>query len=193
MKTNSRESELDVDALFLNRWSPRAMSGEALTKPELMTLFEAAKWAPSSSNEQPWRFVYAERTSERFKTFLGLLVEANQRWAKDSAALIVMISRNTFEKNGKENATHSFDTGSAWVSLAFQASLKGLVAHGMAGFDYDRARYELNVPDGFTVEAMAAVGKPAAKEVLPPDLQEREKPSLRKPLEQIIFEGVFPK
>jgi len=169
------------------------MSGEVLAKPELMALFEAAKWAPSSSNEQPWRFIFAQRDTPHFATFLDLLVEGNRKWAKEASALIVMVSRNTFERNSKENRTHSFDTGSAWVSLALQASSKGLVAHGMAGFDYDRAKSELKIPDGFSVEAMAAVGKPAGKEVLSPELQEREIPSQRKELSLTVFEGEFPK
>ncbi len=184
-----RISSYPVSDLILNRWSPRAMSGEPITDDELMTLFEAARWAPSSYNNQPWRFVYAKRDSEHWDTLLGLLVEMNKAWAKHASALVVMISKNNFEFNGEPARTHSFDTGAAWENLALQGTMMGLVVHGMQGFDYDKAREVLGVPEGHTVEAMAAIGKPGKKEDLPQELQEREAPSDRRPLEEIVFEG----
>lgn len=181
----------EVDELFLDRWSPRAMSGEAVTKEELMTLFEAARWAPSSFNNQPWRILYARRDTEHWDTFLGLLVEANRSWAQDAAALLLFVSKETFDHNGEVYPTHSFDTGAAWENLALQATLSGLVTHGMQGFDYDRARAELNIPEGFRVEAMAAVGRPGDPSKLPERVRAREKPSDRKPLSEITCEGPF--
>jgi nitroreductase len=185
------ETQYAVDELFLDRWSPRAMSGEAVTEEELMTLFEAARWAPSSYNNQPWRIVYARRETGPWAVLFGLLVAGNQVWAKDAAALLVFVSKETFDFNGKPYPTHSFDTGAAWENLALQASLLGLVAHGMQGFDYERARVELNIPEGFRVEAMAAVGRPGDPARLPEKLREREAPSGRKPLSQIVSEGSF--
>ncbi|HYO64034.1 MAG TPA: nitroreductase family protein [Pyrinomonadaceae bacterium] len=177
--------------LFLDRWSPRAMSGEELPDEELMSLFEAARWAPSSYNAQPWRFLYARRGTEHWQTFFDLMVEFNQSWAKDAAALVLFISRETFEHNGQPSVTHSFDTGAAWQNFALQGWLKGYVVHGMQGFDYERARAALNIPEGFRVEAMAAVGKPGDPAGLPEGMRERETPSGRKHLEEIVREGPF--
>jgi nitroreductase len=186
-----REAGHEVDELFLDRWSPRAMSGEALTEEELLTLFEAARWAPSSFNNQPWRILYARRDTGHWPVFLGLLVEGNRVWAKDAAALLLFVSKETFDHNGEQYPTHSFDTGAAWENLALQATLLGLVTHGMQGFDYERAREELNVPEGFRVEAMVAVGRPGDPSTLPEKVRAREKPSDRKPLSEITCEGPF--
>ena len=186
-----RKAEYPVDELFLDRWSPRAMSGEALTEEELLTLFEAARWAPSSYNNQPWRMLYARRETEHWPAFLGLLVEGNRAWAKDAAALVLFVSKETFDFNGQPYPTHSFDAGAAWENLALQATLMGLVTHGMQGFDYERARTELRIPEGFRVEAMVADGRPGDPAKLPEKAREREKPSDRKPLSEIICEGPF--
>ena len=185
------QAQHPVDELFLDRWSPRAMSGEGVTDEELLTLFEAARWAPSSYNNQPWRILYARRDTEHWGAFFGLLVEGNQNWARDAAALLLFVSKETFDFNGKPYPTHSFDTGAAWENLALQATMLGLVTHGMQGFDYERARAELNVPEGFRVEAMAAVGRPGDPSKLPESLREREKPSDRKPLAETVSEGRF--
>ena len=186
-----RASDFPIDTLFLDRWSPRAMSGEPIAETELLTLFEAAHWAPSSGNSQPWRFLYARRDTEHWPLFFDLLNEGNKTWCHRAAALIVFISRTTHEQSGRVLRTHSYDTGSAWMSLAYQAWMKGLVAHGMAGFDYDRAKATLSVPDDFTVEAMAAVGKPGPKEELPPQHLSRELPSQRKPVSELVFAGPY--
>lgn len=186
-----RQPEYDVNDIFLNRWSPRAMSGEPITNEELMSLFEAARWAPSSFNGQPWFFIYATRDSEHWQTFYDLLVEFNQQWCEKAAVLLVILSRKTFERNGKPNPCHSLDTGSAWYSLCLQGSIRGLVVHGMAGFDYEKARSALNIPDDYQVEAMAAVGKPAPKETLPSALQEKEAPSIRKSISEFTQPGGF--
>jgi nitroreductase len=186
-----RRPEYPVSEIFLNRWSPRAMSGEAIAENELMSLFEAAKWAPSSYNNQSWRFIYARRGTPAWDRFLGLLVEQNRQWAQRGAALIVMVSKNTMDRNGQPARTHTFDTGAAWENFAIQGSLQGLVVHGMEGFDYDRARRELAVPEGYTVEAMAVVGRPGRADDLPPALREREFPSPRKKLAEFVFEGTF--
>lgn len=189
--SEKRKADYPIDQLFLDRWSPRAMSGEKISQAELMVLFEAARWAPSSYNNQPWRILYAGRDSEHWQLFFDLLVEFNQTWVKNAAALLVFVSKTTFDMNGQSSITHSFDTGAAWGNLALQGWLKGLVVHGMQGFDFDRARTALNIPEGFRVEAMAAVGKPADASVLPEKLREREAPSDRRKLEQTICEGPF--
>src|SRR6266849_1452382 len=137
-----RIADHDIDPLFLRRWSPRAMDGEAVSEADLMRLFEAARWAPSSANGQSWRFVYARAGTRHFERLFGLLVDANKVWCVRAGALVVVLSKATFD-NGRASRTHSYDTGAAWMSLALPASLLGLVAHGMEGFDYDRAKAEL--------------------------------------------------
>jgi nitroreductase len=186
-----RKPTHDISPIFLNRWSPRAMTGESLADDEFFSLFEAARWAPSSYNNQSWRFIYAKRDTPAWKTLFGLLVEFNRSWCKNAAALVVIISKATFDHNGKPARTHSFDTGAAWMSLALEGSMRGLVVHGMEGFDYEKAKKALNIPDGYQVEAMCAIGKRAPKDVLPQEMQEREQPSGRKPLKDIAWEGTF--
>lgn len=191
LKKTPRQAQYDVNPLLLHRWSPRAMSGEEISDIELMRLFEAARWAPSSYNGQPWRFIYAKRNSEHWDNLYNLMVDFNKSWAKNAAVLVVIVSRKNFEQNEQPSVTHQFDAGAAWENLALQGETQGLVTHGMQGFDYERARRELLIPDGFNVLAMVAIGKPAAKESLPPELQQREQPSDRKPLTEIIMEGQF--
>ncbi|MES2205935.1 MAG: nitroreductase family protein [Pseudomonadota bacterium] len=180
-----------VDPIFIDRWSPRAMSGECIEEPALKVLFEAARWAPSSYNNQPWRFLYARNQTEHWPLFLDLLADANKAWAEKAAVLVVILSKTTFDYNGKPSITHTFDAGAAWENLALQGFSHNYVVHGMQGFDYDRAQAALNVPEDFKVEAMIAIGKPGKNELLPDQLREKETPSDRKPLEEIICEGPF--
>jgi nitroreductase len=189
--TEIRKVEKNINRLFVNRWSPRAMSGEEISNDDLMGLFEAARWAPSSYNNQPWRFIYAKRNTHHWQTLISLLVEGNKIWAQNAAVIVVVISRKNFEFNEKPAITHQFDAGAAWENLALEATSRGLVTHGMQGFDYKQAREELGVPENFDVMAMIAIGKLGQKENLPLNLQEREYPSDRKPLEEIVMEGKF--
>jgi nitroreductase len=189
--SEKRNADHAIERLLLDRWSPRAMSGEEIPQEELMRLFEAARWAPSSFNAQQWRALYASRSSESWPTFLGLLVEGNKVWAKHAAALVLFISRETFEYNNEPSVSHSYDCGAAWENFALQGFSQGLVVHGMEGFDYARARTELKIPEGFRVEAMAAVGKPGSKETLPEKLQAKESPNDRRKLSESICEGPF--
>lgn len=185
-----RHADHPADRIFLDRWSPRAMSGADIPHAELLTLFEAARWAPSAGNNQPWRILYARRDSEQWPLFFELLADANKVWCVRAAALLVFVSR-TLTPAGKPCRTHSYDSGAAWMSLALQGSLKGYVVHGMEGFDYEQARKRLNIPDEYHVEAMAAIGLPGASEDLPEALQARETPNNRRPLTESICEGPF--
>ena len=187
-----RRADYPIDDLFVDRWSPRAMSGEPIDEADLFVLFEAARWAPSAGNTHPWRILYAHRDTEQWPLFFDLLVERNKVWCVRASALLLFISRTTNEQTGKPLVTHTYDTGAAWQSLALQGTMRGLVVHGMAGFDYARARTVLGVPDDFTVEAMAAVGLPGRKEDLPEDFQTRESPNTRKPITELVFNGRFP-
>ncbi|MDA8427662.1 MAG: nitroreductase family protein [Geobacteraceae bacterium] len=185
-----RQPDHPVDRIFVDRWSPRAMSGEEIPREVLLRLFEAARWAPSSMNNQPWRMLYASRDSCHWPLFFDLLVDSNKVWCGRAAALLVVISKTTFD-NDKPCRTHSYDSGAAWMSLALQGSLLGLVVHGMQGFDYERARIALAIPAEFQVEAMAAIGRPGKVDELPELLLARETPNDRRPLTQSICEGPF--
>jgi len=187
----TRKSAYGVNHMILNRWSPRSFSGEDISDQDLFALFEAARWAPSSYNNQPWRFIYAKRNSKHWDTILNLLVDFNKQWCANASALVVIISKKTFDYNGKPSVTHQFDSGAAWENLALQATSQGLITHAMQGFDYERARKDLAIPDEYDVMAMVAIGKKGATEKLLPELQQREAPSDRKPLSEIVMEGKF--
>ncbi|WP_415378602.1 nitroreductase family protein [Halosimplex sp. TS25] len=187
-----RRPDHDVDSIFVNRWSPRAMTGESLPESEYLPLFEAARWAPSAFNNQHWRFVYATREDDEFETFLDLLNDANRSWAADAGVLVALFSKTTLEHSGEPAATRSFDTGAAWQNLALEGSRRGLAVHPMAGFDWGAAHDALDVPeDEFDIEAMIAIGERADPETLPADLREREQPSGRKSVEEITHRGSF--
>lgn len=192
---NPRVADHPIDPLFLNRWSPRAFTGEAMPQSVLFSIFEAARWAPSSYNSQPWRFLYATRDSAHWDKFLHLLNEFNQSWAKTGSALVFVVSETTMVVPGKDarvpSHSHSFDAGAAWGSLALQASLLGWHAHGMVGIEIEKVKTELHVPAEHRVECGIVIGKLGPKTLLPEMLQAREFPSPRKSIAEIAFEGGF--
>jgi nitroreductase len=192
---NSRSTDYLVDPLFLQRWSPRAFTGATMPEYDLLTILDAARWAPSAFNSQPWRFIYARRDTEHWPRLLGLLTESNQLWAKNASALIILVSKATMLPRGADKEvpswSHSFDAGAAWCNLALQASLSGWAAHGMVGFDKERAAAELGVPDGYRIEAAIAIGKRGDKSLLPESLRAREQPNDRTPLRELVGEGSF--
>ncbi len=193
--SNHRQSDYPIDKLFLDRWSPRAFTGEEITEAELMTLFEAARWAPSSYNSQPWRFIYGRKGTPHFDKLLDLLVPFNQSWAKTASALVILVSNSMMQPPGRDTPvpshSHSMDAGAAWASLALQGTLSGWYTHGMVGLDLERAFTELGLPEGYRVEHAIAIGKMGDKSVLPEGLAAREVPSDRIPLSQIVMEGSF--
>jgi nitroreductase len=190
-KFMNRESTYPIEEFFLSRVSSRALSEERIADEVLMALFEAARWAPSSYNNQPWRYLYARRGDGEWTTMYNALIDWNKKWCATADTLIVVVSRNNFERNNKPAATARFDTGASWMSLAVEAHARGLVAHGMQGFNYEEIRNAFHIPDTFTVEAMVAVGKPGDPNKLPQEMLEKEVPSDRKPLDQIVSRGVF--
>jgi nitroreductase len=191
----ARTAEYAIESLFLDRWSPRAFDGSAIGEGDLMRLFEAAHWAPSASNYQPWTFLYAHRGDENWDNFLSALVPFNQSWVKNASALIYIVSDKMMQSSPDgepaPSHSHSFDAGAAWANLALQASLQGLYTHGMTGVDFDAARTVLNVPDRWRIEAAVAVGRKADPSILPEKLAEREVPSGRKPVSAIVRRGPF--
>ncbi|EJN09735.1 nitroreductase family protein [Herbaspirillum sp. YR522] len=195
MSSNPRIADYPIDPNFINRWSPRAYDGSDISEETVLTFLEAARWAPSAYNAQPWRFVYARRGTPAWQSLLGLLNEFNRSWAEKGSVLIVVLSKTMMLPPGAKevvpSSTHSFDTGSAWGYLALQASISGWHAHGMAGFDKEKARVELDVPPEYSVEAAIVIGKLGDKSSLPEGLQARELPSPREPLSALAFEGKF--
>lgn len=187
-----RQPHHDIETLFLRRWSPRAMTGESISGEELSQLFEAARWAPSTYNEQEWRFLYATREGGHWETFLGLLDPGNRVWCAQAAVLIVVLSHRFFRHNGKPNPVHTFDAGLATENLLLQGAAMNLVCHGMAGFDRGRARRDLHIPDEYDVEAMVAVGRPGNPDDLPERLRDMDRtPTGRKPIGEFTAEGPF--
>ncbi len=184
-----RTSEYDIDEMFLNRWSPRSFSKKEVPRDIVLSLFEAAHWAPSAFNFQPWRFIIAQTAEER-EAFHSFISEFNLNWCKQAPVLSIILSKTVTEK-GNSFRTHSFDTGAAWGFLALQANKKGLVTHPMTGFDFDKAREVLKIPEEYHIEALVAIGYQDEKEKLSDLLQEREQPNNRQPLENFIFNGKF--
>ncbi|WP_218054319.1 nitroreductase family protein [Phenylobacterium immobile] len=193
IQLNSRAAHHDIAPFFLERWSPRAFLDEAISEDALMSLFEAARWAPSAGNGQPWRFVYARRGAPAWDGALDALVDSNQIWAKHAAVLIFAISDlKRARPNGElvDNPTSAFDTGAAWGYLALQAHHLGLAAHGMGGFDRNKAAIACGVDQSrFQVLLAIAAGRPGGPDLLPEDLRARETPSGRKPVSDFVFEG----
>lgn len=183
-----RTLDHDILPVFVQRWSPRAMS-PGISRGEVMRLLEAARWAPSSYNEQPWRFLYAMHGTPEFNAFLACLMDANQVWAKNAGVLMLLVAKKTFARNGKPNGVAVFDAGSAWQSLALQGAAMGLAVHAMAGFDAAKAAKDLRVPEDFHCCAMIAAGKPGEIESLPADYQKIEAPSPRMKVGEFAFEG----
>ncbi len=185
----NRQPNYPIEPLIYSRWSPRAMSGEALSQDELLQLFEAARWAPSSQNRQPWTFLYAHRESHYWPTYFELLSEFNQLWAINAGVLVVVTAQIKFDDHQSE--VTKFDTGAAWQNLALEATKMGLVAHAMGGFDHQQVKEKLNVPDTHQVMVMIALGKPGRLEQIPNRMHKQEKPNQRQPLKEIAREGSF--
>jgi nitroreductase len=194
MPTIARQPDHPVAPQFPARWSPRSFTDRALTMEEVLTLLEAARWAPSASNHQPWRLVWALRDEPGFSVIHAALTGNNLTWAGKAAALIVVASKDTvLNRDSVEvpNRTAGFDTGAAWMSLALQAQTMGLAAHAMGGFDQTALSAAVALPGGHTLHCVVAVGEQGPVTTLPEDLAAREKPSGRKPLSETAHHGRF--
>ena len=185
-----RHPDHAIDPLFLNRWSPRAFTGEEIPDTVLEQGFEAARWAPSARNVQPWRFVYVKRHAASWDGVFGLLNERNRLWAANASALIAVLSRTSYD-DGTPILTHSFDTGAAWANFAHQVLLSGWHTRAIGGFDRDGARAVLGVPEGFSVEVLIAIGRQAKADTMPEEFRPLEVPNGRLPLTAFVSEGVF--
>src|SRR5579863_331669 len=180
-----------VHDLIRDRWSPRAFSAKPIEPAVLASLFEAARWAPSSSNEQPWAFLVATKDEpENFAKTLSVLVEFNAGWAKEAAALVLAVSSLKFHANGTPNRNAFYDTGAATALLSMEATHRGLAVHQMAGFDPAKAKQVFEIPEDWEPIAAMAIGYPGDPESLHPKLRDREvAPRTRKPLSEFVMSG----
>jgi nitroreductase len=184
-------TEYPINSLISERWSPRAFDQKAVPAEVLRSLFEAARWAPSSSNEQPWAYLVATKDNPaEFENMISVLVEFNAMWARSAPVLALAVSERNFAKNNTPNRNAHYDTGAASVLLCIEATARGLVVHQMAGFDADRARTVFNIPEGWDAIAAMAIGYPGDPNALPQSLKEREAaPRTRKPLREFVMTG----
>jgi nitroreductase len=189
----SRLADHPIDPLFTNRWSPRSFTGEEVPLEVLHSALEAARWAPSASNAQPWRFLIARNGDPHWPTFTALLNGRNARWASKASAFVLIVSEKEIERGGQRgpNNSHSFDAGAAWANFAHQALLLGWHTHGIGGYDRALARETLGIPEGFALEALIAIGRQASLDTLDEDFHAQESPNTRRPLSESVFAGAF--
>lgn len=189
--SKSANTDHPVNELIAKRWSPVGFTDQLISRDDLAGLFEAARWAASSYNEQPWSFMVATRDQEaEFRNLLDCLVEANQHWAKKAALLIVTVASCKFKHNGKANAAAEHDIGLAIGNLSLEATARGLCVHQMIGILPDKARQIFDIPDDYKALTAIAVGYRAPTESLPDDLRKRdESPRTRKPITEFVFTG----
>lgn len=191
MREKPAENQYPIHDLIERRWSPRAFSAQEVEPEKLLSLLEAARWAASCFNEQPWSFIVATKeSSDEFEKLLGCLVESNARWAQHAPVLMLSIAKLNFEYNSKPNRHAFHDVGQAAASLTLQATALGLAVHQMAGFSVAKARERFNIPEGYEAVAAIAIGYQNDEESLPEDLREKERaPRARRPLDSFVFTG----
>ncbi len=189
--TSLRRPDAPIDPMFLDRWSPRALSSEPLPDGAAASLFEAARWAPSCFNEQPWLFLFATSPDDLAR-YRPILADTNRTWADRAPMLVVVFGRRSFARNRKPNRWAAFDSGAAWMSLALEARRLGLFAHAMGGFDASLAHEVTGVPESdFEALAAVAIGLPGSPDDLPADIASRETPSDRKPHAEVAIQGRY--
>lgn len=183
----------NIHTLLKNRWSPRAFAPQAVEAEKINCMLEAARWSPSSSNEQPWRFIVGTNNDETYKKIFDTLVEFNQLWAKTAPVLMLVIGNTRSLKDpSKPNNIYKYDVGQAVAYLTFQATVDGLYVHQMGGFDTKKAAEAFNVPAEFEVLTAIAVGYIGDPEVLHPNLKKMEYNAReRQALEKMVFAGKF--
>ncbi|ARO53422.1 putative OXIDOREDUCTASE PROTEIN [Methylorubrum extorquens] len=193
-RPTTREPDHAIEPIFAERWSPRVFTGEAVPETELLRMFEAARWSPSSYNSQPWRFLYALRGTPEWQTFFDLLVPGNQKWAEGTGALVFLVSSERMKVGDelKSSASHSLDAGAASLAFALQANRQGWHVHGMGGFDRERAPAVLNVPEHHRVEAAYGIGRATPWAELSEEQRAKERPNGRRPITDFAFRGGFP-
>ena len=184
-------TDVELHDLIRNRWSPRAFAEKAVTPEVLRSLFDAARWAPSSNNEQPWVYLIVTKDDpENFAKMLGVLVEFNAGWAKHAPVLALSVAHLKTQREGKPNRMALHDVGSATAQLTVEANARGLQVHQMAGFDAEKARQTFAIPADWEPVAAMAIGYPGNPDLLPEKLRDRElAPRTRKPLSEFVMTG----
>ena len=187
------DTTYQINDLIKRRWSPRAFTQVPVAAGQLHSLFEAARWAASSFNEQPWRFIVAtQQEEEKYKALLDCLYEGNREWAGRAPVLVLSIAKLTFDRNDKPNRHAYHDVGQAFANMAIEATHLALAVHPMAGFDVDKARKDLAIPDDFDPVAMIAIGHPGDFDSLPDGLKTEElAPRTRNPSKDFVYSGTF--
>lgn len=180
-----RHADYSIHPQFINRWSPRAFSDREVSDDIVNTILEAARWAPSSNNQQPWRFIVA-RTEQQREVFKQFINTNNRLWT-DQVPIFILLASYKLNAKGEINGAAPFDTGAAWGSIALQANWLGVQTHAIGGYDKDKARELLNIPDDYQLHAVIALGYRGATDNLPDNLQQREKPNGRRPLTESIL------
>ncbi len=184
-------TQYPINDLLRQRWSPLAFSEQMVEPEKLRSVLEAASWAASSYNEQPWSFIVATKDNQgEFERLLSCLAEGNQEWARKAPVLMISVAKLHFERNGVENRHAFHDVGAAAAQLAIQATAHGLFIHQMAGFDVPKAKEVYSIPEGYEPVAAIALGYLGDPQTLSEKLQQREANSRsRKPLEKFVFSG----
>ena len=188
-ETNPRLPDYPVNPLFIERWSARSYSEEQVSDETLLSILEAARWAPSSNNLQPWRFVVARTTAEK-QNFHSFIAPQNRVWCEKAPVLIALLSESV-TATGQANGSHAFDAGTAWGYMALEATHQGLITHAMGGFDRELARTALSVPTEYAINAIIALGYRGEKSQLPEALQQRETPNTRRSLADSLYAGSY--
>lgn len=188
--TKQRRADHEIDPIYIKRWSPRAFSTKLVEQEKLHKIFEAARWAPSAANWQPWHFIYA-KTKEDKEQFLSFIFDGNVEWCQHAPVLLAIVSKVTRNEAGDPNDFHVFDTGTAWGYLTLEATRQGLITHGMGGFDREKAKKVLALPADYEVQAVVAIGYHDPNAPLSDKNKEREFPSDRRPQSEFVFEGTF--
>jgi nitroreductase len=185
----SAPSDFPVHELIRERWSPRAFSDKPVPPDVLRSIFEAARWAPSSNNEQPWAYIVAIKDDkENFDKMLSVLVEFNAQWARSAPVVALAEAKLNFAKNNAPNRNAQYDTGAASALLSVEATAQGLAVHQMAGFDPEKARQVFGIPPGWEPIAALAIGYPGDPASLPPPLKDRElAPRTRKSIAEFVM------
>jgi nitroreductase len=195
--SDARKPDHAINDIFVRRWSARSFTGEIMPEEDLLTMFEAARWAHSSSNRQPWRFSYAMRGDQNFDQFVQFLDDGNQQWAHRAAAVVIVLSAKfTTPVDGsapRPIGTHSLDTGCALQSLTLQAAMMDYIAHPMAGIEKERIATGLGIDqERYKIECGIAIGRLGPPEQLSErNRAQEEKRSQRKPLDEMVFKGTF--
>jgi nitroreductase len=168
------KTKYGIHFLLESRWSPRSFRDDGVEKEKLQRIFEAAQWAPSSMNEQPWKFIVGEKGTDSYNKIFESLLDMNKRWAKNAPVLIVSLAKKNFTRDGRENFHFLYDTGQAVAHLTFQATHEGLYAHQMGGFNFEVLKYNFTIPEEFYIVTVIALGYLGKPEILDDDLKSRE-------------------